>query len=276
MNGDQERLSQAVADHPPEEELLSYAHGELEAQAQTRIRDHLEGCARCGGLVRDLEAFPDLEPPGDAYRVGEDELRDTLGMLRARLLGAGGPTATRSRKSEEAGRVLKYSPPSSPEATRFRWWQRSAVAAALVLSLAWGFRGQLEVGRLEESLGNSEARLADAEAALRRPRANARIVTLLTTDDPLRSPDASGSFLGDAGITVILEPEELFPPETFTGEIRNLRDETVLRIGGLRPDDSGIRFYLPPGSLPTGDYRVWLWREDGTSWSTSFELSIDE
>ncbi len=260
MNPDENRFSGV---HPTADELLGYADNELDPEAGKGIRHHLEGCAECRELVEDLAAYPDLEPPGNAYRVDEEELRATLGGLRARLLGS---RARQARKEQgEPAKVLAFSPApatAAPGPARaLRWWSLAA-AAVVVLALGWGLDRQL--------------RLSETEALLRQARANAEVVTLFPSDDPMRSPEASAIALGTGGVTVILTPDEPFPPRIFAGEIRSPDGNIVLRITGLEPRAPGIRFYLPPQSLPAGAYRVRLIRDDGEVWPTTFELVLRE
>ncbi len=289
----------AVEEHPATDELVDYA-AELDRELEPRVRRHLEGCAECRDLVRDLADYPALEPPGEAYRVDEEEVRRTLGALRTQLLDpANRPPSEPERpaastvtawRDEEAfdklelmaaaavepfrdavpGAVLPSwpTPASSPAIGAFGWSRASRwvwAAAALVL-LSLGTYHQIRVRDLK-------FQLADAAAALRQPRANARVVRLFSADNPLRG---SVGPLGDAGVTLAIQPPEPLPPGVYTGEIRNLAGDTVLEISGLEPQAAGLTFYLPPEALPAGDYRVRLIREDGEVWPTSFELQIVE
>lgn len=271
MNRDENRATAAL-EHPTAEELVGYGEKTLDPETERRVHRHLKRCRQCRELVRDLAAYPEVEPPGDAYRVGENEMRSTLGTLRARLLDPRErarflPSA--AAPDPERAKLLPF-PPRRGTAARRSWagrWPHAAVAAVLLLALGWGFRGQLEIGNLNR-------RLAEAEASLRRPRANAEVVKLLPTDNPLRSPEGSGIAPGEAGVTVVLEPDELLPPRVFAAEIRRLDGETVLRIEGLEPRPMGITFYLPPESLPAGEYRVWLIGDDAEVWPKTFELLI--
>jgi len=258
MNPDENRFSGV---HPTADELLGYADNELDPEAGEGIRNHLEGCTECRELVEDLAAYPDLEPPGDAYRVDEEERRATLGGLRTRLLGS---RARQGRAEEgEPAKVLAFSPApatAAPGPARaLRWWSLAA-AAVVVLALGWGLDRQL--------------RLSETEALLRQARANAEVVQLVPSDDRMRSPEASASALGTGGVTVVLEG--LFPTRVFAGEIRSPDGNIVLRIEGLEPRTLGIQFYLPPQSLPAGAYRVRLIRDDGEVWPTTFELVLRE
>ncbi|MCP4659318.1 MAG: zf-HC2 domain-containing protein [bacterium] len=281
-----EAIAAAAQDHPPADELVDYAGGELAPEPAQRLHGHLERCRECRELVGDLTAYPDLEPPGDAYRVDEQEMRHTLGTLRTRLLDSrnrrpeepGEPDrpAAEAREAEEApAKLLRFRPASAAGRSPAPWWSWAA-AAVIVLSLGWGLSRQLELSRLESAVENLGSRLSEAEAALRQPRANAAVVGLPATDDPLRSPEVPAVSPGDAGVTLVIQPDEPLPPGEWAAEIRGPDGTTVLRIAGLRPQAVGVTFYLPPKSLPAGEYRVWLTRDGATVWPTTFELAVAE
>ncbi len=282
-NAHRRAASAPPVNHPTADALLGYAEEELVPEIADRVRRHLESCAECQELVQDFAAYPRLEPPGDAYRIAKEEMRATLGELRVRSLISREPT--RRQEPGERGRLVsdaqaqeeELSKPmrrqaSVPSSRRWSW----AAAALIILSSGWGLHRQLAVGRLEGRIETLESRLMEAVAALQGPRANAQVVTLLATDDPLRSPQAWAISPGAAGITAVIQPDKPFPPIGFAGEIRDRDSKTVLRIEGLEPRPAGILFYLPPGSLAPGDYQVWLIRDDGEVWPTTYELPISE
>ncbi len=267
--------------HPAAEELLRHVAGELLPEAGEQVRQHLEACRECRELVRDYADYPSLEPPTEAHRVDAGEARRTLGALRLRSLAAGEASPAEGEDST-AGPIRFPSSrrdretPAASAGHPARWWGLAAAALLVVVS-GWGVQRQAAVARLEKRARALEERLAASEAAFRRPRANAEVVSLLAAEDPLRSAEAPAHAIGEAGFTAVIPSDEPFPSGRYTAEIHQAAGEIVWRIPGLEPRAPGIFFYLPPGALPAGEYRVWLVRDaDGEKWPTSFELPIRE
>ncbi len=209
-----------------------------------------------------------------------EEMRRTLGMLRVRSLAH--DRVSLAKAVESSAELVRLRSPgqargasAAPAGLWARWWGRAAAVLLLLVS-GWGIQRHATVGRLEERSQDLEERLAASEAAFRQPRANAVVISLLATEDPLRSAEAFAYPLGEAGFTAVIPPDEPFPPGRYTAEVRRSEGETVLRVSGIEPRASGIFFYLPPGALPVGEYEVWLVRDDGEEWPTSFELPIGE
>lgn len=80
--------------HPEPERLSAYLEGELPDEEEGRVRRHLEGCARCEAVLRDLRevvrragSLEDREPERDLWpavaRVVESEARGGGGRGRA-------------------------------------------------------------------------------------------------------------------------------------------------------------------------------------------------
>lgn len=250
-------------DHPTAEELVAYALGELAAEEESRLRRHVEGCEECRDLAQDLAAFPDLEPPDDSYRVGEEELRETRGKLRARLLEPS------EKEAEAEPKVLRFSAPQPSRSTKppmAVWW---AVAAALLLVFGWGLSGHRTAGRLKEQVSDLEGRLKAAESWV-----NVRSATLLPAEDPLRSSEEPELTLED-GLLLILEAEEV-PPSPLTAEVRTTEGNTVWRVEGLKARNGVLTFALRPGELDPGEYRIFLVDHKGEELPVSFVLRLAE
>lgn len=264
--------------HPTADELVSHANGELAPEPSARLKRHLEGCSECREVVRDLAAFPALEPPGEAYRIGPEELRSSLGELRVRAL------------AEEIGALdsgidpERPSTPSQPDAApradrgrllRFpaaRWLPQAAMVVAL---LGWGLYGRFEVEDLKDELEDARSRLAATAAALTRPLANAGVAQLPELGNPLRGP-SSGLSLQPAGLTVVLDPDDPLPPGRYSAEIRTASGTLVHQIEELEPQPLGLSFYLPPGGLPPGEYTVRVRGDDGAEWPTVWRLALQQ
>jgi len=252
--------------HPWPEDVLRSVEGGADPWLAEQLRVHLGGCATCRELAHDLENYPDVEPPNEAFRVDEQEARRALGAVRRRLLLAEAsaveqpdlPTPSARRRLEARGRWRR--------SARVR---RLAAAAALAAALIGGAFWWLYMARLVPV----QERLQRAEHELFRPLANVPIAQLLPSDDPLRSPELPG-IAADAGALVLLETEEALPSGELAAEIRTIAGTLVLRIDGLVARPAGVTFYLPPGRLPPGDYRVRLLRGSGEMLPVSYDLAI--
>ena len=73
--------------HPSPAKLVAYLDGELSAEEQERLRDHLAVCRPCAGLVRDLGALSDLEVPEEAARHLEEDVEAGWESLQDRIRG---------------------------------------------------------------------------------------------------------------------------------------------------------------------------------------------
>ena len=255
--------------HPTAAELVAYALGELAAQDESRLRRHVEDCEECRDLAQDLAAFPDLEPPGDAYAVGEEELRATRGKLRTRMLETSDTAAADGEEEGAEAKVLAFATPDAPRSSRTPmavWW---GVAATFVLVFGWGISGHRTAGRLDERVSDLEGRLAATWA-------NGRPVKLFPAEDPKRTAEEQELALAD-GLFLILDsyPYEL-PPSPLTAEVRTPDGETVRRVEGLVDQDGGLTFALRPGDLRSGEYRIVLVDRDGEELPMTFELRLTE
>jgi hypothetical protein len=248
MKGGEAGLADA---HPSADELVDFAEERTPAAHDAAIEAHLAGCSTCRDVVADLRAYPDLEPPGPEFRVGPDEVRARLADLRAAL----GP-------SEPPG----VSP--APVARRPARWlgaPRPLLAWAAVAVVAFGaalylWLQVLELRREFRTVGS--------------PRPNVAIAALLPDDDPLRSAEGPALAIG-SGLALAVADDDPFPAGSYRAEILG-RDGTVaLALEGLEPDAAGgLTFYLPPGALAAGDYRVALHRAGAGAWPRRFTLRI--
>lgn len=273
----------ANAEHPKAGELVAYAERTLEPAGVERVRAHLEGCDECRELARDLADYETLEPPEEAYEVGEEELRAGLGALRERLLdpeeqerlwgdvddASEEPVATTPETS-----TLPFPSATSAARTVTPAWLLAAAAVA-VAGWSWGLYRHLETSRLESDLRDLDSRLSVAQSALRQPRANVPVAVLLAADDPLRAPETPGIPLGQAGATLAIELMEPIR-ETYRAEVRSSDDVVVAVLEDLRSQAGRVTFYLPPGSLAPGDHFVYLFGAEDEEKGAVYELAILE
>lgn len=241
--------------------------GELAEELERR----LETCAECAALLEDLKDFGTLEPPSEDFDFSEEDLRRSLGSIRAQSL-ASAPSAVDTHR-------VRDSPETSPPVTPFRrkqdqgklpWLQPLPWAALVLLGLGMSWWRSHDISRLKEQVAGLEEGLAAAGERLRRPQVNIPVIELLAADDPLRGPVQDH---GLGGALVLLEPEEPLAPADYIVEISD-RAGPVLSLSGLRPRGGGLTFYLPPEALDPGIYSVTIRTEAGEPWPAKFELKL--
>ena len=286
-------ISPGLDEHPAADQLADFAEGTLPFANEQQVRRHLEVCAECDSLIRDLSSYPTLEPPDETYQVDDEELRATLGALRARSLGASPddrssepndvpvaapepeapqPEAREWRSPPAAVPVDERSVPFAPQ----RRWQMLAAAAAVLLALSWGWQRGRGFKKLEAEVTELRQQLAATKDELRQPLANVKVARLLAGDDPLRGSTAPTLSLARTGSTVLIQTLEPLPPGRYTGEIRRPSGEVARRIENLEPQPIGLTFFLPAAALEPGDYRLWLLRDGSEVYPTPFELQVAE
>ena len=258
------------APHPTVEELLEVAEGTLPLAAEQRVRSHLETCSECDSLVRDLVLYPKLEPPEEAYRVDEAELRSSLGALRARFLelereNESGVVVDDPKKAEptlDPANPRLESPLVPPKLWRRSRWDLGIAAAVVLLALAWGGQQWNTVRELRQEIVEIRSQ---QEAADKRPKellTNIRVVQVVADGDPRRRLGATTLITGGQGTLVIVQAQEPLPVATYTVEIRRDDGEVELRLEDLQPETIGVSFLLTPEILKPGSYQLWLLQDD--------------
>jgi hypothetical protein len=224
--------------HPSADELAAHAAGELAEEEREGLEEHLARCPECASVVRDLAAFPALEPPpGTPARDDErvqaawERLAGTLGEESA---GGG---------DDERPRVLRWPPARGGFWAPLPW----AIAAALLLatvSLAlWGVHLQRSLARLADARINVPVvELVPAGAAAERGAAGERLA--------VPSGGRSAVFL--------LELGDLRPFTQYRVELV-ANGEPVWSRSGLRPvGDGRFTLELPLRLLAPGRYELRL------------------
>ena len=296
MTGNDETSPALQGRHPAADELAGFAEGTLAFEDDEQIRRHLEVCAECHGLVRDLSTYPSLEPPDETYRVNEEELRTTLGALRARVLDSlssdparavtveVAESQPREPRNEPVARppasdrpaTLTPSPSQPPDkAYQRRRWRPLLAAAVVLLGLGWGWQRGSESKRLLAEVATLRNQLAAAEEYLQ-PQVNVKVARLLASDDPVRGTSTPVLTLGKTATTVLIQTPEPLPAGEYIVEIRQPTGEVVLPIQGLEPLTIGLSFFLPPAALEPGEYRIWLLRGSAEIYPKPFELRVPE
>src|SRR5690349_24851844 len=72
-------------DHPASEDLVAYRAGDLTAEEDDRIQEHLTQCRDCARLLLDLAEFEQLTPPPDELGPVDARAEASWQRLRSRL-----------------------------------------------------------------------------------------------------------------------------------------------------------------------------------------------
>ena len=223
--------------------LVAYSGGELDDEADRRVRDHLTGCRRCGERL--LELIPLMRPdPAPADGVADLEIEAAWRRLR---VPDGGVRAARSG------------------------WLPRALAAALALAAVilglWALR-----------LRHANTDLRRQVAGLSAPVANMPHLYLdgvTRGEEPapgLFEVPASAGYFG-----VFIAVSDPLPADRYEVRFVDAAGREVLTVGGLVVSESGsLRLGLPRGLLPAGNYRVRLRGLTGGVWRpvTEYRLTL--
>ncbi len=229
-----EQERRRLGPHPPVEDLVAYQAGELPADQEERLRDHLALCPECAHLLLDLRDFPDISLPEGARRPSEAEVEAAWEALQPRL---GEP---RPAEKPAPAPVQPLRPERKP--VPYRW--PAALAAVFFLSTVglsfWvaSLRRELDRPALEpvglEARETERGRGEGDEPALRTSK----------------------------GYLLVLSPLEVAPEPQARYEVsvsRTGSQEVLWEADAhlVREDDSFI-VELPAHSLPPGRYRLTL------------------
>ncbi len=231
------------AEHPSNERWLAYQRGELPADEEASLAEHLVRCRDCFDLVQAADA---LFGPAEEPAAGDELAAAALWrQLRPQLFG--------DRDAQNPSNLRTLRP-----ARRFHF--PYALAAALFVALlgmtVWG---------LEER---------SALLALRAPRPNAPIYDFSAGERLATSgaPGESGELKATAGSgpwMLVLHPSEELP--VYRLAIRDAATGRELSSHALRPDaDLALTLDLPEG-LPPGRYRLEISAGSGDDRSAKVE-----
>lgn len=215
--------------HPEPETLAAYHAGELTADEEQRLQDHLLACRDCSDLLLDLDGLAD---PG--FGAGSLSPADQA-ALWDRIQGE-------IRKEETpSASVIPLRRPALPVASP-RWLQ--ALAASLLIATlglsTW-------VVSLQRTL-NERAQ----------PQVNAPLAYLFSGTS--RSPRSEISTSVDVPIfDLILQPPKARSTSRYRVEINRAGGGVVWSRDGVAPDPLGlVRLKLTPGMLGPGRYQIRL------------------
>jgi len=81
-----DRDRRGLAEHPTPEELVDYHAGELPAEEQDDLRNHLVLCHDCADLLLDLVSFAEFTPPEQTPSLADGEVKNAWQNLQPRLM----------------------------------------------------------------------------------------------------------------------------------------------------------------------------------------------
>jgi Putative zinc-finger len=215
--------------HPEPETLAAYHAGELTADEEQRLQDHLLACRDCSDLLLDLDGLAD---PG--FGAGSLSPSDQA-ALWDRIQGEIRKEETPSASTPLAPVIPLRRPALSP-----RWLQ--ALAASLLIATlglsTW-------VVSLKRTLNERD-----------QPQVNAPLAYLFSGTS--RSPRSEISTSVDVPIfDLILQPPKARSTSRYRVEIANAGGGIVWSRDGVAPDPLGlVRLKLTPGMLGPGRYQI--------------------
>lgn len=254
-------------EHPTPETLVAYHAGELPADEQEALRDHLTLCHDCADLLLDLVSFAEFTPPEQAPILVDSEVEGAWQRFQPRLVGREEPEerkeALREEKpapavaqiGERRRRDMKH---DESELAVVNWprkvWTARAIAATLFLGV---IALSLWTGALYQRLGESL-----------RPHSSVPI-DLVPEDNATRGPED--------------ESESTVPPnaETFSISLRldsswkefGTYEAEIFNAGAIKPsaiisgllNREGVCFFDVPSrrDFPPGRYLVDLYGIEG-------------
>jgi len=235
------------AGHPETERWEAYLRGELAADEEGLLAEHLVRCRDCFDLVQAIDAFAAGAAPEGSEREpepGAEVAAAALSRLVLQLVG-----------EAPAAPAAQLPPLRAPTSARFR---SSVTTRALAAVLALAVVG----------LAGWNLRQRDALARLSAPQVNAQIVDLLAGERALADPGGEPA-ARPGPLTLVLHPAGELP--AYRLRVREAASGTVrLDLHGLRPDAHlALTLHLPHG-LPPGRYYLEL-RPEGEASSPPLE-----
>jgi hypothetical protein len=218
--------------HPAPEELVAYRAGDLTAEEDDLIQEHLTQCHDCARLLLDLAEFEQLPPPPEELGPVDARAEASWQRLRSRLREDEEPEV-------EQPPVLQHRP-----RPRVPLWRRPALPWALAAGLA------LCVVGLGWRTGSLERQIEE----LSRPQA-VQVVTLVSEEERARGAgDEAPVRAGDGVAYNLLLPSDPEVPTyplyevkivSATGEAKPIpvgrqpADEDVLKVSLRAAPDPG-------------------------------------
>jgi anti-sigma factor RsiW len=226
---------QKVEFHPEPDELAAYHDGELSAEDERRVQDHLLACRECASLLADLEGL------GDPGFGAEEELPDNASELVWEKVREG-----IHKEPAAPAKVVPF--PGKRRESRAparRWLPLAASLLIATLALSAWMANQSAV---EEPSSPHVVRVLDLNPVGSIQRGEER-------------QDVETVAPGVQVLKVLLRPAGSSPFESYEAEVVDGQGRMVLTKGGLRYDpesDSFTPFFLSRDRLGPGDFRIRL------------------
>lgn len=220
-------------DHPAPEELVAYRAGDLTAEEDDRIQEHLTQCRDCARLLLDLDEFEQLTPPPDELGPVDARAEASWQRLRSRL---------RDEDEDEEPPILRHRP--SPQVPL---WRKPVVPWALAAGLAVCVLGMgLRVGSLGRQISD-----------LNRPQA-VRTVTLASEEEITRGSgeEAPPVYAGEGvSYDLVLSSDPAAPTyPLYKVEIVPATGTAKSVSAGRQPASEGFLRVVLPSAPEAGDY----------------------
>lgn len=232
--------------HPAPDELVAYRAGDLTAEEDDRIQEHLTHCRDCARLLLDLAEFEQLPLPPEEVGPVDARAEASWQRLRSRL-GEGEPSKKEEPETEAAAvppvRELRARPVVVPV------WRRPAVPWLLAAGLGLCVVGLgLRVGTLRSEVDRLSA-----------PRLNISFEDLFADGATRSAQTEEVPVLRGGGVFVVTPPAE-----HAEYEIEAVSTDGTLVIRPLRGPaiDGVLTLEIPPSYLREGRYTARLYGID--------------
>jgi hypothetical protein len=262
------RERRALDDHPTPETLVAYRAGELPAEDQEALRDHLALCPDCAEMLLDLATFEQFTPPEESAGLTDGDVGAAWQRMQQRLAPA---VETADRVETPAAPVVAQEKEPAPLPFAPRASEHEPVVLRRKLRTAYAMAATLAVGVVGLSMwgGVLQGRIRD----LSKPRVNLGLIYAFSEDDKERGVAGGGTLVGKTPV-LVLEPTDLPPADDYGVEVRNPAGALILKTSGLVPSQGSFFMELPGAQLPPGSYHVELFGVTGSRWQKLETLSF--
>jgi hypothetical protein len=202
-----------------------------------QVQDHLALCRDCSGLLLDLAAFPDLEPPAGVPALSDEEVAAALRRLQPRLETTG-------------GKVVPFRPESAPgpaPVSRYAYVLAAAMAF-LIVGLFW------RVVSLNRTVQNLSA-----------PRFDVALVDLVPSTEVSRAGGVEEKVVPRGGerFFLLLNLREEPSQSSFEADLLDSKGALLWKGRAEGGPKTSFTLDMPRRLTPPGSYRVDLYGVEG-------------